>query len=531
MLGLKAWVWPVVLCVCPAVPAQCKAPPELDAKVQRSGDAATYAELGTWFGEQGQFACANQAFRSSLALDPQSVKVNYFLGFSLYSSGDKQGALAPLERSAALDANALQPRLLLGAILTELNRSREAEAQWKAALAIDPTSAEALDGLAKQLISEHDYFAAIALLRTALADEDLTLDLASAYGLSGELEEAEASVRQALAADPASIRLTKALATVYVHQHRYQDAAALMRRFSAAHPEDQQAKIQYLSALVLTNDWATARPLGEGLLKQAPQDFQVLYLNGIIERQDEEFAKARDHLEQAVALEPNDYTARYNLGAVLAQVGDAKQAKEQLERAIMLDPSQAEARFQLAGVLRSLGDTSGAQQEIGKYQQLKRASAARAQADTKAQQAREKLASGDVARAVELYREAVSATPDNALLQYRFALALDQAKSFAEERTALEMATKLDPSFALAANQLGYVAFHAGDTATAEVNFRRAVVDAPGFTEAWINLAATLAQESHFSEAQEAVTTALKLDPKNAQALTLSEQLATAAHP
>jgi cytochrome c-type biogenesis protein CcmH/NrfG len=53
---------------------------------------------------------------------------------------------------------------------------------------------------------------------------------------------------------------------------------------------------------------------------------------------------------------------------------------------------------------------------------------------------------------------------------------------------------------------------------------------APEFTVAWINLAATLGAEAHYAEAQEAVATALRLDPKNADAQQLSQQLNAVGH-
>ena len=60
-------------------------------------------------------------------------------------------------------------------------------------------------------------------------------------------------------------------------------------------------------------------------------------------------------------------------------------------------------------------------------------------------------------------------------------------------------------------------------------SFRQAVKSAPAFTDGWINLAATLALEKHFLEAQEAVANALRLEPTNAQALQLSQDLNAAA--
>ncbi len=513
-----------------AAQSSCKAPPELEARVLASPSAETLAERGTWFGQQGQFACANESFRAALQLDPNSAKVNYFLGFSLYSAGQKEASLEPLARSSSLDPRALQPHLLRASILQELQRRHEAEAEWKAALALDPASTDALDGLSKCLIDDHEYFAAIGLLQNVKRDEDLSLDLASAYGFAGMLEEAAATVQQALAADAASLRLTKALATVYVHQQRYEDATKLLHDFLEKSPGDQEAEIQYLGALVLTNDQATATPLANKLFAAAPHQFDVLYLKGILEKEAGTYSAARDHLREAVVLQPDNYSAHYQLGATLARLEDPQGARQQLERAIELSPGQAEAHFQLAGVLRGLGETQAAQGQLALFQKLKKDGLLRAEADNKAHRARERLTAGDVPQAVQLYREAVAATPENGLLQYQFAMALDEAKNLAEERTALQKALALDPTFALAANQLGYVQSSSGDLPLAEANFRRAVQSAPEFTEAWVNLAATLAAESRFSEAQLAVTTALKLEPSNPRALEVSQKL-TAAHP
>jgi Tfp pilus assembly protein PilF len=52
-----------------------------------------------------------------------------------------------------------------------------------------------------------------------------------------------------------------------------------------------------------------------------------------------------------------------------------------------------------------------------------------------------------------------------------------------------------------------------GDAAGAEQQFRLAVKAAPNYVQAWVALAATLAMESRFPEAQDAVETALKMEP------------------
>ncbi len=529
-LGTLYLAWAVGLGTCFAAQTPCTASLELEARGKANPSAETLTERGTWFGEHGQFPCANEAFRAALRLDPQSAKLNYFLGYSLSSGGQKEAALEPLAASGQLDPKALQPHLLRASILSELHRRHEAEGEWKAALALDPGSPEALDGLSRSLIDDGEYFAAIGLLAHEKRTEDLNLDLAAAYGSANMLDEAGATVKEALATDPSSLRLTKALATVYIHGQRYRDATDLLHAFLEKNPGDQEAQIQYLGALVLTNDQPAAMPLANKLYAVAPHDFDVLYLKGILEKEAGAYPAARDHLREAVALQPDNPSARYQLGATLARLEDPQGARQQLEKAIALSPNQAEAHFQLAGVLRSLGDTSGAQAQLALFQTMKKDGLLRSEADSKAHRARERLSAGDVPQAVQLYREAVTATPGNALLQYQFAMALDEAKNVIDERAALQKAVALDPTFALAANQLGYLQSDAGELPAAEASFRRAVASSPEFTEAWVNLAATLAAESQLGAAQQAIATALKLEPSNARALELSQKL-PAAHP
>jgi tetratricopeptide (TPR) repeat protein len=111
------------------------------------------------------------------------------------------------------------------------------------------------------------------------------------------------------------------------------------------------------------------------------------------------------------------------------------------------------------------------------------------------------------------------------LLNFKLAMALDGAGDSVAEQAALQQAIRIDPSFALAHNQIGYLASRDGDLATAEEHFRLAVRAAPGYADAWLSLAATLGMESKFPEALDAVGNAIKLDRSNDQALQLRQAL------
>jgi len=508
--------------------AACTGPKPLEAQARAHPGAESLTTLGTWFREQGQYSCAVNTFRSALKFEPDSPRVLYFIGLSLYSAGDLNGAVAALTQSIQRYPGEVKTHLILAGALSQLHHNAAAEAEWKAALKLDPGSKVALDGLSKSLIADGDYSSVIALLHAAPHDEDLTLDLALAYAQAGMMDESAATLTKALQANPSSMRLTNALATIYVKQTRYQEAARVAEKAATLHPRDLDAQRLYLRVLVLNSEFDRARPLGKRLLAASPHDFDFLYLNGILEHQAREDSVARTHLEEAITLNPNHYNARYNLGLVLDQLKDFNGAKEQLEKALALGATEPEVHFELSKVLRGLGAAAAAQEQLKLYQQELKLKANRTLAAGKAAQAAQEYATGDPQKAAALYREAFDAMPQNALLAYKLGLALDRTGDIAGETAALKQAVEIDPTLALAQNQLGYLASRSGDQAAAEERFRLAVHAAPGYTEAWLSLAATLGMQSRFVEAQEAVANALRVDPNNAEALQLRKDLSAA---
>jgi Flp pilus assembly protein TadD len=519
----------VSLSAAPCLGAPCQGPPVLDAKLRTHPSATGYADLGIWFHDRHEFSCAAEAFAKALELSPDSARIAYLLGASFYSSGNAKAAIDPLQRSVRLDSKMLRPHLTLGAALDQIHDTTTAEIEWRAALAIDPKSTTARTALSRDLLAEKDYGSEIALLRAASdagqLTPDLTVDLAYAYGQTGNLADANSLLRTALHAHPTSLPLAKALAATLVLQARREEAADVLETAMKQHPTDLGVQLLYLRLLVIQDEAAKAQQLGDRLLKTAPHNWEVLYLNGVLERKAGDYAAARNHLQQAVELNPDHYESRRNLGSVLAQLKDNQGAREQLEKAIALGSQDPQVRFELAGVLRALGDSQEAQEQFKLYQKEAQEKSDLTQAAARAAFADQKLAEGDFKQAIDLYREALAAAPKEATLAYKLAMALDKTGDTANERAALEQAVHLDPNMAEAQNQLGFLASRAGDTASAEEHFRLAVHASPGFAKAWVNLAATLYLESKVPEAREAVQRALQVEPNNPQAQKLSNAL------
>jgi tetratricopeptide (TPR) repeat protein len=546
-----------------ARPIRCVGPAQLESRARENPSARAWGALGGWFGEQHNFACAATAFRAAIRLDPSSGRMHYFLGLSLYSSEQIDASIHELRTAVDLDRNDLQAWLSLGVAYHQKGRLAEAEASWQTVLASDPNSVTALDWLAKQRISEGQFGAAIELLSSAPPDEDLILDLALAYSQAGQFDRAATTLTSALTKAPDAQRISTALATVYVQSHRYQDATNLIRRELQAHPHNTGVELLYLRLLVLQDDDADAQPIAQKFLAAHPKDFDALYLSGVIDNDEQHYAGAVEHLLAAAAIDPKHYDVRFNLGTAYEHLKQNESALEQLERAVALDPSKAEAHFHLAHVLRALNQRNREQEQLKLFQQCQQATTTLALGQTKAGQAAQSLDSGNAQNAASLYREAIDALPNDPVLRYDLALALEQTGDASGERSALEVALHLKPGFAEAENLLGLVTARERDNTAAEQHFRNAIRSAPSYAEAsnnlgtllgqegrdgeaesffrsavaanprfgqaWINLAATLAGGSHFSEAQAAVDSALRINPHDADALHLRQMLAESA--
>ncbi|HTZ97162.1 MAG TPA: tetratricopeptide repeat protein [Terriglobales bacterium] len=527
VLGLISFL--AISGLCAATPSVCTPPPALESKLQKNPKADTFAELGSWYGDHDQYNCAIKAYRDALKLEPKSAEVLYLLGLNLLRQGDFSDAVKPLQQSIEIKPDVLKAHLLLATALEELRQPAEARTEWIAALKIDPHSELALDGASKNLLAADNFDAVIALLGPQPKGENLTLDLAAAYTQSGATDQAVEVLKKALEASPTSRPLARTLISELVLQARYQEAAKLGEKLVQQYPRDLEAKILYLHVLVMNDDEQLARPLAKKLLIAAPHDFTVLYLNGLLENRAGNYAGGRDFLEKAVAINPNHYNSHFNLGIALSDLNDPQGAREQFEKALALGAHEPAVRFEYAKVLRKLGETQLAAEQLKLYQEEQKASNEQTMAVNKTAQADKELASGDAKRAVALYRDALAVLPDSALLNYKLSAALDKVGDTAAERDALQKAVQIDPKMAIAHCQLGYLAFNDGDFSTAEEQFREAVQAAPGFTDAWISLAATLATESRRPEALEAVRHALEIDPHNANALALQKDLADAA--
>jgi tetratricopeptide (TPR) repeat protein len=524
--GLAAGLLAGLMGVAGSAHAACNGPAALVTRLKAHPTTDDAVALGSWYAGHKQFDCAVETFRAALKNDPKSAQVHYLDGLALLGLRRTAEAQAEVEESARLEPRVIKPHLLLASLYQEQGKGQAAEEQWHLALQIDPKSEPALVALSAALLGREQYPQTIMLLRDAPRTERLTINLSRAFGQLGYLKDAERVLKEAMQAHPDSLDLTKAMTVVLVRMHRNADAIKLVTETAKAHPNNVDEQIELFRVLVLLSQYEKARPMAAKLLAARPHDSEVLYLSGIMETEDGNPEQARTHLEEAVKLDPENNNAHYHLGVVEVQLHQWKDAVDHLQKSIELQIPLPEAHFELAKALRGVGQADRAAEEMKTYQQLKKAHESTQAAEAAIALADKNLESGKTDEAIAKYREAIESQPNDALSRYKLSVALRKAGDTDGERTALEEAIKLDPKLAAAHNELGFLLARAGEAGGAVEHFRLAVQSAPAWTEAWVNLAAELAVLSRFSEAREAVSRALALDPENADARALSDQLA-----
>jgi tetratricopeptide (TPR) repeat protein len=199
-------------------------------------DPAAFNDLGVWFAEQKNYACSAQAFATSLQMDPQQKEMPhlaFMFGASLYLSGDTSEAIAALREAEKFRYRDIKLHLLLAQALDSTRATADAEAEWRAALEIDPEYSDALDQLSNDLVATNDWVSVIALLDVPRLAPQRTAqqcqNLGQAYAQQGNLDKAVMVLRDGLNTYPDSLPIAQQLADALTRSGKKDEADAVLQ--------------------------------------------------------------------------------------------------------------------------------------------------------------------------------------------------------------------------------------------------------------------------------------------------------------
>lgn len=205
-------------------------------------------------GQQSKLQDAARGYELVLQREPENQTALRGLVEARIQLGDLKGAIAPLEKLAALNTNQTQYSILLAQAKQQIGDREGAATAYRSILKTAPGDINALQGLVRLLLQQNQPDAAIGLLQDTLSTAT------------------QANQTQPGSVDVASVRLT--LAQVYTAQKRYDEAIAIYDELALADKQDFRPVLAKAITLKEQGKTEQAKPLFENAAALAPAQYK-----------------------------------------------------------------------------------------------------------------------------------------------------------------------------------------------------------------------------------------------------------------
>jgi len=288
---------------------------------------AALNNLGIVLAREGKPAEAIPFYQRALKVRPDDTATKRNLAIAYFKAQHYRSALELLEPLAAASPNDFQLLDLAGFSLFALDRYREAASYLEKANHADPSDLETLDMLGKAYLRMKDYkilpsvFERIMKINPNSASAHVMMGMA--FDDMSQREDAIKEYQAAIAADPKFMGAHSGLGYLYWRQGDSENAEKEMRAELEHFPNDPVANC-ILGRVLLNNS---------------------------------RYEEARAHFEEALKVNSKYEDALIGLGEAEVALNHPNAAISILRKAIQLNPDQAEAHFVLGTALRKSGRT------------------------------------------------------------------------------------------------------------------------------------------------------------------------------
>lgn len=295
---------------------------------------------------------ARECFEQAQRLDPLDLSWPYYCHMTL-TAVDPAAALVKLREAAALAGDRHEaPRLRLAEMLLEWGQAEEAEALLRQVLAANPTSPRAHFALGKLDHERGDLNASLEHLTVATTSPSCER---AAHALL-------AQVRQRLG-DFAGAEEARRRAVAAVGPSAWPDPFLdKLNRYRVG----RQMSIGYANDLLAARKPDEAAAVLEEVVRDYPANGLGWLLLGETRMEQHQYPAAEAALRRAVELMPESVEARFGLGADLFQQGRHAEAADCFRKTLELKPSSATACLNLGQCLVQLSNDAGAREAFQK---------------------------------------------------------------------------------------------------------------------------------------------------------------------
>ncbi len=527
--------------------------------------------------------------RSAIQLNPRLAKAHFELANIELQRGAPQIAFQEYVATTKADGKHRQAQIMVGELLARAGNFSEAKGQaqlilsnwpdekvgtlllaessfglqdYKEAqelidevLAADPNNTRALSDLAYLQLQQKKVAEGEATFRRAWElspkETSAVLALSNVYEITGDTQNAESVLQEAVRQNQGEIPFELLLANFYVRHHRFSDAEPLFQQIAqkgksqaeyrdilatfymaSNRPKDAEAEYKRLIESD-SKDWESWRGLAAAylsdgqydqandaigrLLKNNPKDWQTMALKGKLLLARGQAADAIAELQKSHKANPNSAEISLDLANAYIAAGKLQEAQTALQDVLKVSPDDSEAINTLASIQLSQSHADVA------VEQLSKEAAARPQAlGTRLLLAQAHIAKGDFTAAEADLKIALPLATTTAAKSA--VLQSDAQLKFLEKQypQAIKLAGEaLDarPQSAVALSTLGasYVTQKQPDEAIQAIQAR--LNSTPDWSEGYEILARLAQRTGRFPVAEAAFNKALSLNPKSATAL------------
>jgi tetratricopeptide (TPR) repeat protein len=344
----------------------------------------------------------------------------------------------------------------LTSLLLAGNHVEEAEPYLKQILAENATTrADAFMQLNRLLANNGDKAASLAIVqRLAAPYPDLPqahFAIAQAAAAADQDELALKEVREAARLNP-DWELAALYEAQLLQESSTDEAGKVLAAFLEKHPRSRDVRLNYARLLVNQKKYEAARNEFGNLLKEFPDNNDVLFAVALLSMQLEDWGPAEGYLKRLLAADGTDHNAvRFYLGQVAEE---QKRYPEAIDwyKEVTAGAQYIPAQIRRAQVMAKQGDLAGARKllhdvSVNSNQQRVQLILAEAQLLREADRTQEAFA---------LVGAALEKLPDDTDLLYDYAMLAEKLDRMDILESSLRKVIKLRPDYAHAYNALGY---------------------------------------------------------------------------
>ena len=254
----------------------------------------------------------------------------------------------------------------------------------------------------------------------------------------------EAMARHNLEKNPDDFESRYNLAAMLMARRAPDEAVQQFEQAVRLRPQDATANNALGASLMAVGRLAEAVPYLSASIQARPDNFDAQYNLANALASQNKFSEAVEHYRIALHLHPDDANAETNLGSALAETGNPVEAKLHFQRALQIDPNHKMARENLEQISSEVPATADPRQ-------------------------------------IEAPQPKQTTSPETAFAQAR---RLAQQGKFDEAIGQLESLVTKQPDAKGLAHELGIVYYKKGDYLKALENFKKALEENPGDSEA-----------------------------------------------